>query len=212
MERPKNKFLAELEKGLVNHQDKQSILMEYETHIDEILIEACDCKNEFEVMERIISRLGSPEEIAALWKEELSVTPSNMKWLFILMNVLFFGGGSLLTLFHNVYQWDWLSVIWSHLTAIPTIIAIIYMFFWALLGYEIGKGFGHGGRTLLKKTFLLSLIPNLLLMVLTVFEIIPHSWFEPLLTKSFIIACIILTIILYPISWLGYRWGRKASI
>lgn len=212
MERPKNKFLEELEKGLGNHQDKKSILMEYEVHIEEILIESYDCNDETEIMERIISRLGSPEEIAAMWKEELSVTPSNMKWLFILMNILFFGGGSLLTFFHNVFQWNWLSVIWSHLTAIPVLIAFIYMFFWALLGYEIGKCFGHGGRSLLKKTFLLSLIPNLLLMVLTVFEIIPHSWFEPLLTKSFIIACIILTIILYPISWLGYRWGKKASI
>jgi uncharacterized membrane protein len=212
MERQKNKFLKELEKGLRNHQDKQSILMEYEAHIEEILIESYDCKGEDEMMERILSRLGSPEEIAAMWKEELSVTPSNMKWLFITMNIFFFGGGTLLTLFHNLFQWNWLAAVWSHLTAIPTIIAFIYMFFWALLGYEIGKGFGHGGRSLLRKIFLLSLIPNLLLMVLTVFEIIPHSWFEPLLTKTFILACIIFTILLYPISWLGYRWGRKASI
>ena len=212
MERPKNKFLEELGKRLGNHHDKKSILMEYEVHIEEIMIESQDCNDENEMMERIISRLGSPEEISAMWKEELSVTPSNMKWLFIVMNILFFGGGSLLTFFHNVFQWNWLSVVWSHLTAIPTLIAFIYMFFWALLGYEIGKGFGHRGRSLLKKTFLLSLIPNLLLMVLTVFGIIPHSWFEPLLTKTFILACIIFTILLYPISWLGYRWGRKASI
>ncbi|MDR7077645.1 putative membrane protein [Neobacillus niacini] len=212
MERPKNKFLEELGKRLGNHHDKKSILMEYEVHIEEIMIESQDCNDENEMMERITSRLGSPEEISAMWKEELSVTPSNMKWLFIVMNILFFGGGSLLTFFHNVFQWNWLSVVWSHLTAIPTLIAFIYMFFWALLGYEIGKGFGHKGRSLLKKTFLLSLIPNLLLMVLTVFGIIPHSWFEPLLTKTFILACIIFTILLYPISWLGYRWGRKASI
>jgi hypothetical protein len=212
MERPKNRFLEELEERLGNHQDKKSILLEYEVHIEEIMIESFDCKDENDLMERIITRLGSPEEITAMWKEELSVTPSNMKWLFILMNILFFGGGSFLTIFHNVFQWKWLSVVWSHLTAIPTLIAFIYLFFWALLGYEIGKGFGHGGRRLLNKTFLLSLIPNLLLMVLTVFEIIPHVWFEPLLTKTFIIACIILTILLYPISWLGYRWGRKASI
>ena len=212
MELPKNRFLEELEERLGNHQDKKSILLEYEVHIEEIVIESFDCKDENELMEVIISRLGSPEEIAVMWKEELSVRARNMKWLFILMNILFFGGGSLLTIFHNVFQWKWLSVVWSHLTAIPTLIAFIYLFFWALLGYEIGKGFGHGGRRLLNKTFLLSLIPNLLLMVLTVFEIIPHSWFEPLLTKTFIIACIILTILLYPISWLGYHWGRKASI
>ncbi len=212
MERPKNEFLEKLADGLGTHQDKENILLEYESHIDEILIESYDCTSEEEVMNLLFTRLGSPEEIAKMWKDEFSVTPSNMKWLFILLNILFFGGGSLLTLAHNLYQWEWLAVIWNHLTAIPTLIAILYMFFWALLGYEIGKGFGHGGKRLLTRTFLLSLIPNLLLMILTVFHIIPHYWFAPLLTKTFIIACIIFTIFLYPVSWIGYRWGRKASI
>ncbi|MGG1674404.1 HAAS signaling domain-containing protein [Neobacillus sp. NRS-1170] len=212
MERSKNRFLEELSMGLINHKEKENILLEYESHIEEILIESYDCHTEAEIYDRIVSRLGSPAEISGLWNEELSVTPSNMKWLFILLNIIFFGGGSIITLAHNLYQWEWLSVLWQHLTSIPILIAILYMFFWALLGYEIGKGFGHRGKTLLRKTFLLSLIPNLLLMVLTVFEIIPHSWFAPLLTKTFIFACIILTIFLYPISWFGYRWGRKASI
>ncbi|MGZ4159717.1 MAG: HAAS signaling domain-containing protein [Neobacillus sp.] len=212
MERPKNRFLKELAIALGNLQDNENIIREYETHIDEILIESFDCQDDQAIYDRLISRLGSPEEIAEMWQEELSVTPSNMKWLFILLNVLFFGGGSLLTLAHNLYKWEWLSKIWSHLTAIPTLIAFLYLFFWALLGYEIGKGFGHGGRSLLKKTFLLSLIPNLLLMFLTIFRIIPHIWFDPLLTKPFIVTCIIFTISLYPVCWIGYRWGKKASI
>jgi hypothetical protein len=212
MERPKNKFLEQLANGLGTQVDKEEILREYASHIDEILIELFDCQDEDMVYNLIEARLGSPEEIAQAWREEFSVTPSNMKWVFILLNVLFFGGGSLLTLAHNIYQWEWLSVIWNHLTEIPTLIAFLYLFFWALLGYEIGKGFGHKGRRLLRKTFLLSLIPNIILMVLTVFQIIPHSWFAPLLTKTFIIACIIFTILLYPVSWIGYRWGRKASV
>ncbi|MGX6441770.1 HAAS signaling domain-containing protein [Neobacillus sp. K501] len=212
MVQPKNRFLNELSKGLGNHQDKENILQDYEAHIDEILLEFIDCEDDDFIMERIVLRVGSPSEIADMWREELSVTPSRMKWVFIILNILFFGGGSLLTLFHNLYDWDWLTIVWSHLTAIPTIIALIYMFFWALLGYEIGKGFGHGGRRLLKKTFLLSLVPNLILMLLTVFQVIPHSWFAPLLTKTFITACIIFTLFLYPISLIGYRWGKKASI
>ncbi|WHY69151.1 hypothetical protein [Neobacillus sp. SuZ13] len=211
MERPKNRFLNELAKGIGDHLDKDEILREYGSHIDEILIES-GIRDEDIVYDLIVSRLGTPKEIIQIWRDEFSVNPSNMKWLFILLNVLFFGGGSLLTLAHNVYQWKWITAAWNHLTAIPTLIAILYLFFWALLGYEIGKGFGHNGRVLLNKTFLLSLIPNLILMVLTVFQIIPHSWFAPLLTKTFIIACIIFTIILYPISWIGYRWGRKASV
>jgi hypothetical protein len=211
MERLKSRFLDELAKGLENHQDKENILNEYETHIDEIFIEVLGEEKEA-TMELLISRLGEPNEIAEMWREELSFTPSKMKWLFILLNILLFAGGSLLTLVHNLYEWKWLSIIWNHLTSIPTMIAFVYLFFWALLGYEIGRGFGHGGRTLLRKTFLVSLIPNLMLMVLTVFKIIPHAWFAPLLTKSFIIACILFTIILYPVCILGYRWVKKASI
>lgn len=212
MEQPKNKFLAELAKGLGNHHDRDSILLEYDSHINEILLEVNNCSSDAEVMKHITARLGTPAEIAEIWKDELSVTPSNMKWLFILINILFFGGGSLLTLVHNLYDWHWLTIIWSHLTTIPIFISFAYMFFWALLGYEIGKGFGHGGRKLLNKTFFAALIPNLTLMVLTVLEIVPHSWFAPLLTRTFIIACIIFTIILYPVTWIGYRWGKKASI
>lgn len=212
MERPKNKFLAELAQGLGNHQDKDSIMLEYDSHINEILLEVDQSLTEDEVIEQITSRLGSPTEISQAWKDELSVTPSKMKWLFLFINILFFGGGSVLTLVHNLYQWNWLATIWSVLTSIPILISVVYMFFWALLGYEIGKGFGHGGRKLLNKTFFAALIPNLTLMVLTVLELIPHSWFAPLLTRTFIIACIIFTIILYPVTWIGYRWGKKASI
>lgn len=212
MEQPKTEFIAQLRKELSYHEDRESILLEYETHIDEILHETSEKVTETEVIELITSRLGTPEEIALAWRDELSVTPSNMKWLFVAMNVLFFGGGSLLTLAHNLFEWDWLTILWSRLTSIPMIIAIVYMFFWALLGYEIGKGFGHGGRKLLNKTFFAALIPNLSLMILTVMKIIPHSWFDPLLSKSFIIICIVLTITLYPLTWLAYQWGKKASV
>jgi hypothetical protein len=211
MEQSKNRFLQDLANKLGNHPEKDEILQEYEMHIEDILSELFEDEEQVR-FEKMVTRLGDPDEIAQMWKDELSVTPSNMKWLFILLNIVFFAFGSLLTLFHNLYQWDWLSSIWSHLTAIPTLIAFVYLFFWALLGYEIGKGFGHKGKALLKRTFLISLIPNLLLMILTIFHIIPHSWFAPLLTNQFIIACILFTIILYPVCWIGYRWGKKSSI
>lgn len=212
MELPKSKFLDELSRELGNHREKDLILLEYEAHIDEFLMESRIAKKENATFETLIQQLGEPKEIAEMWKQELSITPSRMKWLFIFLNIFIFLSGSLLTLVHNLFAWQWIAVIWRNLTAIPTLISFIYLFFWALLGYEIGKGFGHGGRSLLRRTFFFSLIPNLILMFLTVFEIIPHTWFEPLLTKSFIIACILFTIFLYPVCLLGYRWGRKTSI
>jgi hypothetical protein len=212
MERLKNKFLSQLNDCLGAHKEKDCILKEYEVHLDELLLELLDLKDESEIRDQIYMRLGTPEEIADMWKDELSVTPSRMKWLFIVVNIFFFGGGAALTLAHNLFDWNWISSLWNQLTSIPILIAVIYMCFWALLGYEIGKGFGYTGKKLLKRTFLLALIPNLTLMVLTVFNIIPHEWFSPLLTETFIGLCIFLTLLLYPLCLISYRWGKKASI
>lgn len=212
MERLKNEFLTELAQSLGNHQEKESILKEYDAHLDELFIDLSKLEDESEVRDQIFLRFGTPEEIAAMWKEELSVTPSKMKWLFIVVNIILFGGGSVLTLAHNLFDWNWLTNLWAQLTSIPILIALIYMFFWALLGYEIGRGFGHKGRKLMKRTFLLALTPNLTLMALTVFKIIPHEWFSPLLTETFIAICILLTLLLYPVCLVSYRWGKKASV
>ena len=212
MERLKNEFLTDLSKGLGDHPDKKSILTEYDAHLDELLVELFKLEDESEMRSQVYSRFGTPEEIAAMWKEELSVTPSNMKWLFIAVNIFFFAGGGALTLAHNLFDWNWLTSLWFKLTSFPTIIALVYMIFWALLGYEIGRGFGHKGKNLMTRTFILALIPNLTLMVLTVFHIIPHEWFFPLLQETFIGLCILLTIFLYPVCLISYRWGKKASV
>lgn len=212
MERLKNEFLAELAERLAKHQEKNAILKEYDVHLDEFLASLPDLGDETEIRNQIYSKIGTPEEIAAMWKEELSVTPSKMKWLFVAVNIVFFGGGSVLTLAHNLFEWNWLTRIWAQLTSIPIIIALIYLFFWALLGYEIGRGFGHSGKKLLKGTFFLALIPNITLMILTVFQIIPHRWFYPLLTKTFILLCILFTLLLYPVCLISFKWGKKASV
>ena len=212
MERLKSEFIAKLAQALGNHQEKESILMEYDAHLNELLEELYELKDESEARDQIYLRFGTPEEIASMWKEELSLTPSKMKWLFILVNILLFGGGSVLTLAHNLFDWSWLTTLWNQLTSIPILIALFYMFFWALLGYEIGRGFGYKGKKIMKRTFFLALIPNLILMILTVFRIIPHEWFNPLLTETFIGVCIFLTILLYPVCLISYRWGKKASV
>ena len=212
MERLKIEFLSQLNDCLGEHIEKESILKEYEVHLDELLLEFIALRDESEISDHIYTRFGTPEEIAAMWEDELSVTPSRMKWLFIAVNIFFFGGGAALTLAHNLLDWNWISTLWNQLTSIPILIALIYMCFWALLGYEVGKGFGYKGKKILKRTFLLALIPNLTLMFLTVFNIIPHEWFSPLLTETFIGLCIFLTILLYPLCVFSYRWGKKSSV
>ncbi|MDG5470456.1 hypothetical protein P6709_01765 [Jeotgalibacillus sp. ET6] len=214
MDQLKIEYLTKLDNELRRHPNRESILEEYEIHLEEMIAELQFTKDEIEEVSNrdITERLGDPQEIARLWLEEKSVTPDNMKWLFISYNILIFLGGGLLTLFYNMYEWSWVQNIWIILTSIPVFISVIYLFFWALLGYEIGKGFGYKGHSLLRKTFIFSLVPNITLMLLVVFEIIPQDWFAPLLSHEFILSCIAFTIILYPISYLSYKWGRRASV
>jgi len=206
----KSEFLSQLDRQLGKHPEKEQILFEYDTHLTEMLEDLIVAEED--IMSELYNRLGSPEEIAASWREELSLTPKKTQWLFIFANLVFFAGGSVLTLVHNVFDFNWIDFIWKSLTSIPSVIILVYLVFWVLLGYEIGKGFGHRGRSLMKKTFILSILPNILLMNLTLFEVIPHGWFQPLLSSAFIIKCILFTALLYPICLAGYKWGKKASV
>ncbi|SHF70904.1 HAAS signaling domain-containing protein [Ornithinibacillus halophilus] len=203
-------FLHELAKEIGEHPEKEMILQEYEVHIMDLMVEEEIPSDQ--LYTEIINRLGSPEELATVWKQETSITPKKTQWLFVFLNVALFIGGGLLTFGYNYFEWKWMDILWQGLTNISLVIICIYILFWGLLGYEIGKEFGYGGRKLLIKTFLISVLPNLVLMYLIVFKQIPREWFGPLLNAPFIVTCIILTAVLYPVSWLGYRWGRKRSI
>ena len=44
--------------------------------LDELLLGLYQLRDESEVRDHIYSRFGTPEEIAAIWRDELSVTPS----------------------------------------------------------------------------------------------------------------------------------------
>lgn len=204
------KFISELSKEIGNHPDKKDIIAEYEMHVYELLNDLPPVEQD--VYYVIVERLGTPVEIAKSWQQEKNITPRKTQWLFVVCNAAIFIGGAFITFGYNFFHWTWVEFIWTTLTDVSFVIIFVYALFWGLLGYEIGKEFGHRGLRLLKKTFIISIIPNLLLMYLVVFKVLPHEWFEPVLSIPFITMCIISTGLLYPISWLGYRWGRKVSV
>ncbi|CDQ21560.1 Uncharacterized membrane protein [Halobacillus karajensis] len=201
------KYLTELSRALSFHSEKDGILTEYEGHLKDMAEEENEVSYEW-----MIERLGHPEAIANLWREEITVTKPKLQWLFVCCNIALFIGGSLLTVAYHLFSWGWLEWTWNTLTSIPMAIIWAYVAFWCLLGYEIGKTFGPSGQPLLGKTFIIGMVPNLILMLLTVFHIIPHRWFAPLINQEFIWVCIIGTILLYPFTWFGFRFGRRMSV
>src|SRR5690606_19670990 len=101
----------------------------YKGHVYELLQEVSD--EEKLLYDELISRLGTPQEIAKLWKQESGVTPKKVQWLFVVSNIIIFVGGSLLTIAYNFYHWSWIENIWNMLTQVPTILFIVYILFWA---------------------------------------------------------------------------------
>jgi|SRR5690625_1345656 len=202
-------FISELKQNIRHQRLRQQITLEYEHHIYEMKQEL---QKETVTYEQLTSRLGTPKEIAKLWQEEIQSTPNKMQWLFVVSNISIFLLGVLLTVSYHLFDFHWIDELWAIDTKIPFLIMIVYLLFWALLGYEIGREFGHRGRRLLRRTFIICILPNLLFMYLIVFKVLPYEWFDPLLNVPFIILCIMFTGLLYPISMLGYFWGRRASI
>ncbi|WP_186579089.1 hypothetical protein [Aquibacillus kalidii] len=205
-------FLRELETALGECPNKQEIIDEYQIHVEQLITELEQKGIIADLKLQLVERLGSPKDIAAIWWKELGITPQKIQWLFVMMNFCMFIGGGMLTVVYNKMNWRWVEFMWDRLVNIPFLIIMIYLIFWVLLGYEVGKEFGPRGSKLLKKTFSYSIVPNIVLMNLTVFKLIPYEWFQPFLTIPFILVCILLTGFFYPVCCIGYHYGKKISV
>src|SRR5699024_11381672 len=87
---------------------------EYEVHIYELLQESQ--VDEATVYDELVNRLGTPQEIAKVWKQETGVTPKKTQWLFVIINIAIFIGGTLLTIMYNYFEWSWVGRVWAGLT------------------------------------------------------------------------------------------------
>jgi hypothetical protein len=199
----KNEFLIELERRLPHTVNKAEILQEWELHFEEALTE-----NPEEV---VLNRIGDPTEIANAYRQN---TPVQKNWIvpfFVGCNSLFFIIGSLLTLAYHVTDFPFAQIAWSRLVSVAPVIMAGYLLFWVFLGFQIGKSYGVKGNKL-TKTVLLSMLPNVILMVLTLYKWIPTEVFSPLLTPMFVTVCVFLTLLVYPISCLAYKMGLSRSL
>lgn len=202
------RFIQELEIELDGQTDKASIVAEYKMHIHDMQEENMDEIN----YDQLVARLGTPREIAKLWKQETGITPRKTQWLFVILNVAIFIGGTIIMVGYHFFDWVWLAGIWHTIMNVPILVMFVYLLFWALLGYELGKEFGHRGLRLLQRTFLIAIIPNVVFIYLVLFKLLPIVWISSFLTNSFMLTSVVFTIILYPVSLLGYYWGKKVSV
>ena len=207
MIRSKEQFLRDLEQSLPSSVNKTEVITEYNLHIEEKLFDQPHLK-----IEDVLEQIGDPVEIAKQYEDSLPIAKGFVSRNFVFCNFMFFFIGGLLTVCYHVFEDSLFSDAWGLLAQIPLTIVIVYTMFWMVLGFEIGREYGLLGKELFSKTVFISLVPNVLLMMMTLFHFIPVQWFQPILTPAFIGICVIMTFLIYPISKVFYYIGVYRSV
>ncbi|QED49366.1 HAAS signaling domain-containing protein [Cytobacillus dafuensis] len=212
MIKAKKQYLDEITRLLRNHPDHENIIAELSMHIDEMMADLEEKEvSEFEAIPIIMSQLGTPRQIAKEFKGVSTRTPGIVQNAFILINSLFFFAGLFLVLGSQVWNIAFLQTIWQVLSQLNWLILGCYTGFWAWMGYEYGKEFGVRGKVFLAGTIKIAIIPNLLLMIFTLFGTLPSEWFHSILSSSFILGCLLATALFFPISKMGYYIGKHKA-
>ncbi|HET7578826.1 MAG TPA: permease prefix domain 1-containing protein [Bacillales bacterium] len=204
----KQRYLEELKKALGAEGQAEAVVKEINSHIEERMHDRMvfGIKEE-EALDEALQSLGSPRKLAKALMEGEASNRHTMRNVFIACNYLFFLGGTMLMIFSQILTLPIVHTVWESLTGVSGLILACYTGYWFYLGYEVGKQFGPNGKSLMNRTVLMSLIPNVLLMFLTLFRFIPQHLFNSMLTPEFVTVCVVATVFFYPISKAAYKIG-----
>lgn len=202
----KEEYLEKVKKALGDQPNASEICDEISSHIAEAANEKMLAGvNELEAHTAVLDELGEPSELANCF-----CLPSDKKQktiYFILLNWCFFLGGILLTVGHHVLHHWGIHYLWMVLENLSLLLLLSYSVYWVYVGFYIGKQFGPNGKRVVNRTIFHALIPNFVLMMLVLFDLIPRSLFSTLLSPTFLIICVIATILFYPIGKIAYKFG-----
>ncbi|KRG16168.1 HAAS signaling domain-containing protein [Lederbergia galactosidilytica] len=205
-----HQYIEQLEKELQDHPERIEIITEITDHIKEAMAE--QVLPEKEAIAIIVNRFGSPQELAASFRQASLPSPYQVKGLFILFNMGILMVGIGITLGHHLGNIPFFHWAWQALAQNSWWVLLVYTVYWSLIGYLLGKEFGNQGKKLLIETVRLSILPNLCVMMIVLYGIMPMEWFRSFLTAPFFGACLIATILFYPISQAGFYFGKQQAL
>ncbi|MGV3466771.1 MAG: hypothetical protein ACO1OT_15965 [Heyndrickxia sp.] len=205
MEDLKQDYLRNLKLSLQNHPEMVDILNEISVHIeDSIRDKMLIGISERAATEEVLQNMGNPIELG----KSFLPPPRSINIIhLVLLNWAFFVCGLFITLGNQFSDWTIVNHIWTYLTHHSHFILLLYSIYWIYLGYTVGKHYGPNGKKLVEKTMMWAYIPNMILMFITLFNIIPSDIFSPLLNPVFMVICVITTVLFYPISKLAFKIG-----
>lgn len=205
-----HQYIEQLEKELRQHPDRTEIIAEITVHMKEEM--SAQNLPEKEAMAIIINKFGSPQELAGSFRQASLPSPQQVKVLFILFNIGVFIVGIAITFGHHLGNLSFFHWAWGALAQNSWWVLMTYTAYWILIGYHLGKEFGSQGKKLLTETVRLTIISNLFFMMIVLYGIMPIEWFRLFLTAPFFGACLIATILFYPISQAGFYLGKHQGL
>jgi hypothetical protein len=202
-------YLTTLSKHLKNHPQRDDIVQEYETFMEDKLFEYMqEGYSEQQAEARLIQEQPHPRTIASQFQNTKPPKLKQIMYFTLFINLLFFAIGGILTLGNHQYSNEALTVIWSTLTELHWYVLLLYSTFIVTLGFLLGKEYGAKFNAYIQRILIVTLTPNLVFMTGILYAWIPRAWFEPMLTPDFVISCVFITMLYYPLSKMAYRLGQ----
>ncbi|WP_413382074.1 hypothetical protein [Alkalihalobacillus sp. 1P02AB] len=205
-------YLSDLEKELTSVCNTREIIKEYQSILNEksreFMYQGID---EDEAVKRSIEELGQVKDIAACYQKG-SMNLNTLKRKIIWGNYLLLFSGFVLSILYHYQPFTPIESIWYALVHMKWFLLVSYGSLWLIVSFWIGKLSGIKGKKQIEQVIQLAIVPNLILMFCVLFAEAIQSWFHALITPPFIISCVIVTLLFYPLSKVSFKIGYLKGI
>ncbi|MEG7334590.1 permease prefix domain 1-containing protein [Bacillus sp. 0102A] len=206
----KETYLSEIKNGLIGFPEGETIIEEIESHIEHHLLHSLqEGKSEAEAMQILLQTFGTPADIVSSFKKEQPVTFRVFLVFHLFCNSALFAVGIAITTMHVWLESPIVQAVWKGISVSVWLILAAYIMYWVLIGYQGGREFGKRGEKLVLQTIRISIVPNIIFMLVFLFNVIPASLFQSFLTPWFVGICACATLLFPLFGRIGCYIGRR---
>ncbi|AEP88753.1 permease prefix domain 1-containing protein [Bacillus spizizenii] len=206
----KETYLSEIKNGLKELPEGEAVIEEIESHIEHHLLHSLqEGKSEAEAMQTLLLAFGTPADIVSSFKKEQPVTFRAFLMFHLFCNSALFAVGIAITMMYAWLESPIVHAIWKGISVSVWLILAAYIIYWVLIGYQGVREFGKRGEKLVFHTILISMVPNVIFMLVFLFNVIPAALFQSLLTPWFVGTCACATLLFPLFGRMGCYIGRR---
>ncbi|KIU06145.1 permease prefix domain 1-containing protein [Bacillus subtilis] len=209
----KETYVSEIKSGLKGLPEDEAMIEEIESHIEHRLFRSFqEGKSEEEAMQTLLQAFGTPTDIVSSFKKIQPVTFRAFLMFHLFCNSTLFAVGIAITIMHVWLESPFVQAVWKGISVSVWLILAAYMIYWVLIGYQGVKEFGKRGEKLVLHTILISMVPNVIFMLVFLFNVIPAALFQSLLTPWFVGTCAFATLLFPLFGRMGCYIGRRQLV